>query len=74
MKKTFCFILKALFVLKVFKLLSRLFVMLKKRLDTTSIWQDDKQRLSDKMNFKIHDITTWLTDNCNCHIVQYLMK
>ena len=27
-----------------------------------------------KVNFKIHDVTTWLTVNCNTHIAQYLMK
>ena len=25
-------------------------------------------------HFKIHDIATWLTNNCNIHIVQYLTK
>ena len=25
----------------------------------------------DKVNFKIYDVTTWLTNNCNTHIVQY---
>ena len=38
-------------------------VIWKKRLD----WKD-------KVNFKIHDVTTWLTNNCNTHIVQYLKK
>ena len=27
-----------------------------------------------KVNFKIHDITTWLTNNCNTHITQYFKK
>ena len=49
MKNTFYFILKALFVLKIFK-------FLKKRLD----WKD-------AVNFKIHDATTWLTNNYNTH-------
>ena len=27
-----------------------------------------------KVNFKIHDIVTWLTNNCNTYIAQYLMN
>ena len=27
-----------------------------------------------KVNFKIHDVTTWFTNNCNTHIGQYLTK
>ena len=27
-----------------------------------------------RVNFKIYDVTTWLTNNCNTHIVQYLKK
>ena len=26
------------------------------------------------VNFKIYDVTTWLTNNCNTHIAQYLTK
>ena len=37
--------------------------MLKKRLD----WKD-------KVNFKIHDVTNWLTNIYNTHIAQYLAK
>ena len=62
-KIAFYFILNALFVLKIFKFLSRLFAHLEK-------WLGEK----DKVNFKIHDLTTWLTNNCNTHIAQYLMK
>ena len=51
-KNTFYFILKPLFVLKIFKFLSLLF----------------------KVNFKIHDVTTWLVKNCNTYITQYLTK
>ena len=51
-----CSILKALFVLKIFKCLSRIFGHAEKRLDS-----------KDKVNFKIHDVTTWLTNNCNTH-------
>ena len=28
----------------------------------------------DKVNFKIYDVTTWLTNNYNTHIAQYLAK
>ena len=27
-----------------------------------------------KANFKIHDVTAWLTNNCHTHIAQYLKK
>ena len=54
MENAFYFILKALFVLKLFKCLPRL--------------------ESFKVNFKIYDVTMWLTSNSNAHIVQYLMK
>ena len=30
--------------------------------------------LKDKVNFKIFDVTTWLTNNYNTHITQYLRK
>ena len=63
MKNTFYFMSKALFVLKIFKFLSRLFGHAAK-------WLDKK----DKVNFKFYDITAWLTNNCNTHIVQYLKK
>ena len=26
----------------------------------------------DKVNFKFYDVTAWLANNCNTHIVQYL--
>ena len=61
MKNAFHFNSKALFVLKIFTFLSWLFVHVAKRLD-----------YKDKVNFKIYDITPWLTDNCNTHIPQYL--
>ena len=38
-------------------------VILKKRLD----WKD-------YVNFKIDDVPTWLTNNYNAHIAQYLTK
>ena len=28
----------------------------------------------EKVNFKIYDVTVWLANNCNTHIVQYLEK
>ena len=48
MKNAFYFILKALFVCKIFKFLSWLFGHIKKRLDE-----------KDKVNFKSHDVATW---------------
>ena len=63
MEKTFYFTLKALFVLKILKFLSSHFGHLEN-------WLDHK----DKVNFKIYDITAWLTNNCNTHIAQYLKK
>ena len=62
-KNVFYFTLEALFVLKIFKFCHYFLVMQKKRLD----WKD-------KVNFKIHDVTTWLLNNCNAHIAQYLKK
>ena len=61
MKNAFYFTLKAPFVLKIFKFLSWLFGHVGKRLDQ-----------KDKVNFKIFDVTTCLTNNCNTHINQYL--
>ena len=61
MKNAFWLILKALFVLKIFRFLSWLFGHVEK-----SDWLIKKIRL----NFKIHDVTTWLTNNCNRHIGQ----
>ena len=63
MKNVFYFTLKALFVLKMFKFLLTLFGHAKKRLDYKG-----------KVNFKIYDITTWLTNFSNAHIDQYLKK
>ena len=61
MKNAFCFTLIALFVFKIFKVLSLLFGHVTKRLDK-----------KDKVNFKFYDVTAWLTNNCNTHIAQYL--
>ena len=63
MKNAFYFTSKALYVLKIFEFLSLLFGHVAKRLDQ-----------NDKVNFKIYDITAWLTNNCNTHIDQYLEK
>ena len=63
MKNDFYFILKALFVPKIFKFFCYLFGRVEKRL----VYKD-------KVNFKIHDITTWLTKNYNTHIVPYPTK
>ena len=62
MKIAFYFILKALFILKMFKRLSWLFDNVKKtRIDC-----------QDKVNCRIHDITTWLTNNYGTQIDQCL--
>ena len=52
MKNTFYFILKALFVLKVFKFVFRLFGHVEKRLDKKA-----------RVNLKIYYVTTWKTNN-----------
>ena len=62
-KNAFYFISKALFLLKIFKFLSRHFGQVAKRLDK-----------KDKSNFKFYDVTAWLTNNCITHIVQYVDK
>ena len=56
MKNAFYFILKDLFVLKIFKISSWLF----------------GHDLIRKVNFEIYDITAWLTKKYNSHIAQYL--
>ena len=61
MKNAFYFILKALFVLKIFKFLSWLFGHAEK-----TAW------LERQVNFEISDVTAWLTKNYNTHIAQYL--
>ena len=63
MKSAFDFTLKALLVLKIFKFSSRIFICVEKRLDQ-----------KDKVNFKIYDVTPWLTNNFNTHIDQCLEK
>ena len=64
MKNAFYFILKALFVLKIFRL---------------NFWSCRKTAWLERLiwfevNFKIYDVTTELTNNCNTHIAQYFTK
>ena len=59
----FYFTSKTLFVFKVFKFFSSLFGHVSKRLDQ-----------KDKGNFTFSDLTAWLTNNGNVHIVQYREK
>ena len=61
MKKVFYFTLKALLVLNTFKLLCLLFGHVEKRL-----------YLKDNVDFNIYDVKTWLTNDCNTIIAQYL--
>ena len=63
MKNAFYFTSKALFILKIFKFLSWRFGQVAKQLDQ-----------KDKFNFKIYDVSTSLTNNCNTYIAQYLEK
>ena len=65
MKNAFYFILKAPFVLKIFKFCHDFVVTEEKQLD-------EKNKFKNK--FKIHDVTTWFTNSCNTHIVKYLRK
>ena len=55
MKNVFYFILKALFVLKIFKFLSSLFSTAEK---LTTL----------EKKFKIYDVAAWLTNNYNANI------
>ena len=57
------FILKALFVLKLFKFFSWF-----------SGHVEKTARLESKVHSKIYDVTTWLINNYNTHIAQYLTK
>ena len=63
MKNAFYFTSKTLFILKIFKFLSWRFGQVAKQLDQKH-----------KFNFKIYDVSTWLTNNCNTYIAQYLEK
>ena len=61
-RNAFCFTLKALFVLKLFRFLSWRFGHIKKRLD----WKG-------QVNFEIYDITSE-ANNSNTHTTQCLKK
>ena len=63
MKNAFYFSSKALYVLKIFKFLPWLFGLVAKRPDK-----------KDKVNFKISDVTAWLTNNRDKYIAQYFEK
>ena len=63
MTNAFYFTSKALFVLKIFKFLSKLYDHVAKQLDQ-----------KDKINLKFYDVTAWLINSCNTHIAQYLEK
>ena len=58
----FHFILKGFFVLKTYNFLF-FFDHIGRRFDK-----------KDKTNFKIYDVTNWITKNFNKHIVKYLKK
>ena len=62
MKNAFYFILKALFILKIFKV----FVM--------TFWSCSKKGVIRKIHDKIHDVTGRITNTFNTHIAKYLMK
>ena len=61
MKSDFYLILKAFFILKIFKFFSWPFGHVEK-------WLDQKG----KVNLKLYNVTTWETNNYNIHIFQYL--
>ena len=63
MKNAFYFILKALFIPKIFNFLTWPFGHVEK-----TAW------LKYKVNFKICDVAAWLTNSYNTYIVQYLTK
>ena len=57
----FYFMLNAFFVLEIFKLFPWLFGYAGERFDKKA-----------KVNFKIYDVTDWITNNYDRHIAQYL--
>ena len=61
--KNACFTPKALFILKIFKFLSWLSGHVAKRFDK-----------KDKVNFKFYDVTAWLINNCNTHILSNISR
>ena len=66
MKNALYLILKARFVL----LFSRYLRFCHDVLSMQEKWLDKK----DKANFKVHDVTTWLTNTYGTHIVHYFTK
>ena len=62
-KNAFYFMLKALFVLGIFTLLSWHFGYVEKRLDKKAI-----------PNFKIYDVANWRANNYSTYIAQYPKK
>ena len=56
MKSGFYLMFKAFLVLKIFKILSRFFYFTGKRFNKKA-----------KVNFKIYDVTGWITNNYNTH-------
>ena len=63
MKNAFYFTLKAPFVYEILTFLFQLFGHVGKRLD-------DKANL----DFKLYDVTNWMTINCNTYVARYLKK
>ena len=63
MKNAFYFTSKALSFFKIFKFLYWLFGHAAKQLDK-----------KDKVNFKLYDVTAWLTNNRTTHIAQFVEK
>ena len=63
MRNTFYFMLKALYVLEIFSLLSQRFGYVENQFDKKV-----------KVNFEIYDVTEWETENYNTYIVKYLKK
>ena len=63
MKNPFYFTSKVLLLLKIFKFLFTIFGHTAKRLDK-----------KDKVNFKFYDVTAWLTNHCNTHILPNISR
>ena len=63
MNNVFCFILRALFVLKIFKFWSTFFGRVEERLDKKG-----------KLNFKIYAVTNWDVNNYNKYFTRHLKK
>ena len=62
-KNAFYFISKALFILKIFRFLSWFFGHVAKRLDKR-----------DQVSFRFYDVTAWLTNNRNTHILANISR